>query len=497
MGGKQRIMALYQTQPDRSLRAKALAKEYGIGGHSHDYLDGSRGFVNHDWKGLEFDHYPDHQKITLKWTQVEKYIDLMIQSDRYLTDKEKEHYTPPVPVSVKPDGAIDRAKNLIREFCQEEYDSEPDFSDLSKIGIAYTHATDEDIPIQVNVDLVGYRVERYLGEVLIDERQYESLEDLTETELEALDFSELVSVTDEELEHYHSKAEERPALLPLDAATEYNALKEQHPDALVGFEQNGQFEFYADDAQKVSELLGGKLLEKETPLGTVPVTGFPRNQWAYRAKQLWQCGENVYLAGLNEDGTHHQTKYLRREDYLPLGATIHMEGRTFRVDTVNFDKDSVTLQDVALAEMRMPIFREEPLALVRELYEQEQDVMEHPLPDYKVGDNVIVDLPTRTIEGKIGYVGETDVRIDTSAQGQSWDNEVINKQQFEDGLRQVTPELTDEELDALPISAVMDRKVQTFPDAATLDEALNAEPCLLYTSPSPRDRQKSRMPSSA
>ena len=372
-GGKQRIMALYQTQPDRNLRAKALAKEYGIGGHSHDFLDGSSGFVNHDWKGLEFDHYPDHQTITLKWAQVEQYIDLMIQSDRYLTDKEKEHYTPSVPITVESDATLTHAKNLIREFCQEEYDSEPDFSDLSKIGIAYTHATDEDIPIQVNVDLVGYRVERYLGEVLIDERQYKSLEDLTETELEALDFSELVSVTDEELEHYHNKAEERPALLP-------------------------------------------------------------------------------------------------------LGATIHMEGRAFRVDTVNYDRGSVTLQDVALAEMRMPIFREEPLALVRELYEQEQDVMEHPLPDYNVGDNVVVELPTRTIEGKIGYVGETDVRIDTSAHGQSWDNEVINKRQFEDALRQVEPELSDEELDELPISAVMDGKVQTFPDAAALDEALNAEP---------------------
>ena len=89
-GGKQRIMALYQTQPDRKLRAKALAKEYGIGGHSHDYLDGSRGFVNHDGRGMEFDHYPEHKKFTLSWTQVERYIDLMIQSDRYLTDEEKE-----------------------------------------------------------------------------------------------------------------------------------------------------------------------------------------------------------------------------------------------------------------------------------------------------------------------------------------------------------------------------------------------------------------------
>ena len=478
MGGKQRIMALYQTQPDRKLRAKALAKEYGIGGHSHDFLDGSRGFVNHDWKGLEFVHYPDYQKITLKWAQVEQYIDLMIQSDRYLTDKEKEHYSPPAPVSAKPDGALTHAKNLIRDFCLEEYDSEPDFSDLSKIGIAYTHATDEDIPIQVNVDLMGYRVERYLGEVLIDERQYESLEELTETELEALDFSELVSVTDEELEHYHSKAEERPALLPLDAATEYNALKEQYPDALVGFEQNGQFEFYGEDARKVSELVGGKLLEKETELGTVPVTGFPSDQWAHRAKQLWQCGENVYLAGLNEDGTHHQTKYLRREDYLPLGATVHMEGRAFRVDTVNFDKDSVTLQDVALAEMRMPIFRQEPLAVVRELYEQQDEALDaapEKAVDYKVGDNVIVDLPTRTIEGKIGYVGETDVRIDTSAQSYSWSNEVLNKQQFEDSLRRDEP-TSDESLDKLPISGEVNGEWQTFPDAAALDEALNAEP---------------------
>ena len=155
MGGKQRIMALYQSQPDRNLRAKALAKEYGIGGHSHDFLDGSRGFVNHDWKGLEFDHYPDHQKITLKWAQVERYIDLMIQSDRYLTDREKEHYTPPVPVNAEPDATLTRAQKLIHDFCLEEYDSEPDFSNLSKIDIAYTHTADEDIPIQVNVDLVG------------------------------------------------------------------------------------------------------------------------------------------------------------------------------------------------------------------------------------------------------------------------------------------------------------------------------------------------------
>ena len=91
-GSKLRIWKIYQLQPDRKLRAKALAKEYapyGPGGSSHTYLDGSSGWLDHDSKGLTFEHYPDHQKVLLRWDRVEKYIDLMIQSDRYLSDKER------------------------------------------------------------------------------------------------------------------------------------------------------------------------------------------------------------------------------------------------------------------------------------------------------------------------------------------------------------------------------------------------------------------------
>ena len=137
------------------------------------------------------------------------------------------------------------------------------------------------------------------------------------------------------------------------------------------------------------------------------------------------------------------------------------------------------MQDMALADARMPIFREEPLTVVRELYEQQDEALDtapEKTPDYNVGDSVVVDLPTRTIEGTIGYVGETDVRIDTSAQGYSWSNEVLNKQQFEDGLRQDEPELSDEELDKLPTSVEVNGEWQTFPDAAAADKALNAEP---------------------
>ena len=363
---KLRIWKIYQLQPDRKLRAKALANEYapyGPGGSSHTYLDGSSGWLDHDSKGLTFEHYPDHQKVLLRWDRVEKYIDLMIQSDRYLSDKERR--------------AI-------------------------------------DFPLELNAA----------------------------------------------------------------SAAEYTALKAQHPDTLVGFEAGGNFMFYGEDAAKVAKVLNSALFTRETALGEVQVTGFPPSLWVRKSKELWSAGNDVYLAGLNEDGTHHQTKHLHKEDYLPIGSIINMDGRKFRIDGVDFDKGKVSLQDMALADLRMPVFREEPLSVVRELYEQQDEALDaapEKAVDYKVGDNVVVELPTRTIEGKIGYVGETDVRIDTSAQGYSWSNEVLNKQQFEDSLRRDEP-TSDESLDKLPISVEVNGEWQTFPDAAAADEALNAEP---------------------
>ena len=170
-----------------------------------------------------------------------------------------------------------------------------------------------------------------------------------------------------------------PALrpLPLDAANEYNTLKERYPDALVGYEQYGNFEFYGEDAKRVSELLGTKILEKETTLGKVEVSGFPHEQWASQAMRLWKQGENVYLSGQQKDGTHAQTKYFRREEYLPVNTIVELDDREFRVDSVNFEQGTVSLQDMTLAkEARYPIFRTEPLEYIRHLYEQADVPME-------------------------------------------------------------------------------------------------------------------------
>lgn len=105
--------------------------------------------------------------------------------------------------------SLEIAKEFINDFCEAEYGSPADFSDLEKVGIAYTTVTDEEIPIQVNADLVHYRIERYLGGQFLERRQYESLDELIQNELAELDFNDLVSVSDEELESIGVTPEQR------------------------------------------------------------------------------------------------------------------------------------------------------------------------------------------------------------------------------------------------------------------------------------------------
>ena len=97
---------------------------------------------------------------------------------------------------------LERAKGLISDFCRSEYGSEADFSDPTKIGVAYTTVTDDEIPIQVNIDLVNFRLERYLDDEHLETRQYASLQELITNELENLDFSDLIHVSDEDMEQY-------------------------------------------------------------------------------------------------------------------------------------------------------------------------------------------------------------------------------------------------------------------------------------------------------
>ena len=155
------------------------------------------------WDDETHGYYVDADGVTEEFTsewQAEAYrLELQGQAEQALTE---------------------RAKGLISDFCRSEYGSEADFSDPAKIGVAYTTVTDDEIPIQVNIDLVNYRLERYLDDEHLETRQYRSLQELISNELENLDFSDLIHISDEDVEQYRRHApkeavEEAPETAPV------------------------------------------------------------------------------------------------------------------------------------------------------------------------------------------------------------------------------------------------------------------------------------------
>ena len=127
-----------------------------------------------------------------------------LREDRYLSivgdypDEKAQAQAAGREQTEKPETSMNRAKNLISDFCQREYGSDADFSDPAKISVAYTTITDDEIPIQVNIDLVNFRLERYLDNEHLETRQYGSLQDLIANELDDLDFSDLIHISDED-----------------------------------------------------------------------------------------------------------------------------------------------------------------------------------------------------------------------------------------------------------------------------------------------------------
>ena len=126
------------------------------------------------------------------------------------------------------DEQLDRAKTLIDDFCTYDYASHADFSDLSRVNIAYTTVGDEDIPLQVHVDLERYKIERELDGKPLDTRQYSSLQELIENELEGMDFQELAAVSDAEIQAALASAKKEAAFAELPVYRQNAAYASEH-----------------------------------------------------------------------------------------------------------------------------------------------------------------------------------------------------------------------------------------------------------------------------
>ena len=106
------------------------------------------------------------------------------------------------------DSVLAYAKQLINLYCNDEFDSEADFSDLKKVGVAYTTTEDSKHTVEAVVNLVDYRLETYVDDKLFKEKTYSSLKDMIDNCLYSLSFDDLVYLSDDELAPFYEEHDE-------------------------------------------------------------------------------------------------------------------------------------------------------------------------------------------------------------------------------------------------------------------------------------------------
>ena len=87
--GKERIAAYYTEHHSAKERTAFLKQEYGTGGRSWTFQDGSNGFLDYDASGIKLRSYPNGQEQRLKWPEVEKRIHVLIATGQYLDEAEQ------------------------------------------------------------------------------------------------------------------------------------------------------------------------------------------------------------------------------------------------------------------------------------------------------------------------------------------------------------------------------------------------------------------------
>lgn len=126
--GKYRIYRQFQKHEDSKSNITFLKGEYGVGGGTHDYPDGTRGGEWHDGKGIGIEKEGSHTNpdLRLSWSKVEKRLRELIKDDRYLNAKEKDHYPEFLKSIEAPQYEIDTQRKMARQrFIDAHRDLQP------------------------------------------------------------------------------------------------------------------------------------------------------------------------------------------------------------------------------------------------------------------------------------------------------------------------------------------------------------------------------------
>ena len=115
--GKYRIYRQFQKQEDSKNNIAFLKNEYGIGGDTHYFPDGTQGGQSHDGKGIHIEKHGSYTNpdLILSWSKMEKRLRELIKNNRYLNEKEKDHYPEYLKSVEAPQYEIDTQEKVNRQ----------------------------------------------------------------------------------------------------------------------------------------------------------------------------------------------------------------------------------------------------------------------------------------------------------------------------------------------------------------------------------------------
>lgn len=233
-------------------QADWLKKEYGIGGRTWDFRDGERGFLDYDAKGLKIKRYasdndPGYFRL-LPWNEVARRLHLLVHNDQYLNENNKQGYEKwEAEQQAKRDARqaeIDYAEKTIADFCEREGLGEPNFSDFSRIDLAYSTTGDGEHEIQVYANFLRNEIVYLVDGSFMDSARFDSTRALAREGIEDVEFSQFIDDAETAYEEYQERYKPKPVEKRPLAVGDTVYLENDHPFTV---EEIGIFDVHLRD----------------------------------------------------------------------------------------------------------------------------------------------------------------------------------------------------------------------------------------------------------
>ena len=252
--GRFRIQEFFSATvlPTVKEQADWLKKEYGIGGRTWDFRDGERGFLDYDTKGLKIKRYasdndPDYFRL-LPWNEVARRLHLLVHNDQYLDENNKQGYEKWEAEQQAKRNArqaeIDYAERTIADFCEREGLGEPNFSDFSRIDLAYSTTGDGEHEIQVYANFLRNEIVYLVDGSFVDSARFDSTRALAKEGIEDVEFSQFIDDAESAYEAYQERYKPKPVEKRPLAVGDTVYLENDHPFTV---EEIGIFDVHLRD----------------------------------------------------------------------------------------------------------------------------------------------------------------------------------------------------------------------------------------------------------